>query len=125
MASLLDKQRDYSYVDPSLSFLQSNIASTYDTYSYAFSSFEAVKADAPLEYSYTSLNLFNECPFHYYIEKVLGLSIYEDNFKASLGTIFHGVLEKSLKAGFSFEKAWGEEVQDIDSKTPFSPKEKA
>lgn len=125
LASLLDKQRDYSYVDPSLSFLQSNIASTYDTYSYAFSSFEAVKADAPLEYSYTSLNLFNECPFHYYIEKVLGLSIYEDNFKASLGTIFHGVLEKSLKAGFSFEKAWGEEVQDIDSKTPFSPKEKA
>lgn len=53
--------------------------------------------------SYSSLNVYNECKFKYYIERILKLNIYEDTFYTALGSTFHEVLEHAFKEGFDFE----------------------
>lgn len=47
--------------------------------------------------SYSSMDSFYKCPFRYYLSHVLKLDIYEEKFEAYIGSMFHYVLEKSLK----------------------------
>ena len=43
--------------------------------------------------SYTSMEKYNECPFRFYIENILKLNVYEENFAAIFGDVFHHILE--------------------------------
>ncbi len=47
--------------------------------------------------SYSSMNDYYKCSFKYYLSNVLKLNIFEDNFAAYIGSLFHYVLEKGLK----------------------------
>lgn len=46
--------------------------------------------------SYSSMNDYYKCAFKYYLSNVLKLNIFEDNFAAYIGSLFHYVLEKGL-----------------------------
>lgn len=47
--------------------------------------------------SYSSMDSYYKCPFRYYLSHILKLDIYEERFEAYIGSLFHYVLEKSLK----------------------------
>ena len=42
------------------------------------------------------MNDYYKCSFKYYLSNILKLNIYEDNFAAYIGSMFHYVLEKGL-----------------------------
>ena len=43
------------------------------------------------------MDSYYKCPFRYYLSHILKLDIYEERFEAYIGSLFHYVLEKSLK----------------------------
>lgn len=47
--------------------------------------------------AYTSMEMYNECAFKYYVNKILRIDQYEETFKTILGTIAHHILELSLE----------------------------
>ncbi len=49
-----------------------------------------------LSLSYSSLNNYNRCPFRYYLESILQIDPFVDNFATYIGSLFHDVLEKCL-----------------------------
>lgn len=123
--SLLDKERKYLYRDPTLSFLSKRSPIAYNSFDYSYRAFPCIEATAPRTYSYSSLKTFEECPFHYYLDHVLRVDEAEPRFSASLGTIFHSVLQHMFDEGFSFEETWRKAVDEERAKTPFSNKEEA
>jgi len=126
LSSLLDKKRKYLYEDCSLAFLASSQKClTYDTFSAIFAPFSSVDPSKPRAYSYSTLKTFVECPFHYYVDQVLRVDESEPGFKASLGNVFHAVLEQIFNQDFSFDSAWEKAIRQENLVHPFSPREAA
>lgn len=55
--------------------------------------------------SYSSMKKYRMCPFSYYLERILGITDYEENLGAKLGTFTHYMLEQSYSMEFSLEDA--------------------
>jgi len=102
LSSFLDNFIKTGNVTDELKLLYSNYLDIpYGKYS---NKFTGVKLSLFKEYiggefnlAYSSMDNFYKCPFKYYLSNVLNLNIYEDNFNAYIGSLFHYVLEKSLK----------------------------
>ncbi|MCI2111527.1 MAG: PD-(D/E)XK nuclease family protein [Bacilli bacterium] len=124
LCSLLDKKRKYLYEDPSLAYLAGSVTATYDTYRSGFTPFASVDPSAPRSYSYSALKSFLECPFRYYLERVLGLNDRAPSFASSLGNVFHAVMEAAIEPGFDFEASWAASVASEAASNPFSAMER-
>ena len=78
------------------------------------------KEEGSISLSYSTMKYYFECPFHYYAEKILDLSSYEDSIATRIGTYSHAILEDSYKDDFSFLdsslKHKEEGIKDIDIK---------
>lgn len=84
---------------------------TYGTYSNLFTKIDNsifLNSIDKLGLSYTSMNAYNECNFKYYINYILKLDPFQENFKTLVGNLFHYVLEKSEASNFCFENTWTE-----------------
>lgn len=66
--------------------------------------------------SYSSMNNYYLCGFRYYIANLLKLDIYEENFQAKIGTMYHYILSKSIEENFDFEKVYNSYVNNMDLK---------
>ncbi|MCI1245128.1 MAG: PD-(D/E)XK nuclease family protein [Bacilli bacterium] len=124
LCSLLDRKRKYLYEDPALAYLAGGVTATYDTYRSGFTPFASVDPSAPRSYSYSALKSFVECPFRYYLERVLGLNDRASSFTSSLGNLFHAVMEAAIEPGFDFEASWAESVASEAASNPFSAMER-
>jgi hypothetical protein len=69
----------------------------YKEFDHSFKNTELVKNDEELKVSYSSIELYNECPFAYYVSNILKADAFEGNFFTSLGQVFHALLEESVK----------------------------
>lgn len=62
-----------------------------------------------LRLSYSSMNIYYQCPFRFYLEKILKLDDFESSFAIKIGNIFHDVLSQIYRNDFnlddSYEKA--------------------
>ena len=47
--------------------------------------------------SYTQINEYNKCPFQYFVKRVLKANIFENSFESNLGSLYHKILEDSLR----------------------------
>lgn len=72
--------------------------------------------------SYSSLDNYNKCNFKYYLENILKISIYEDTFMASIGTIFHEVLSKMNDENFDLKISYKKAIEKLNKE--FTIKEK-
>lgn len=107
LASKLDNLIKYGIKTEDLNLLYSNYDIDYAIYN---NSYHKIKKENLNKYlnnklnlSYTKLENYNECAFKYYLSYILNLNIYEDNFAAILGTVFHDVLEKGLKENINID----------------------
>ena len=124
-AALLDRRRDELFVDPRLSSYMAASPIAYRTYSYAFTPFPLVAADAPMKYSYSGLTRFYECAFAFYLSRFLDLKDDEANFTAKLGSVYHEVLQHLYDGSFDFESAWAAAVADVAAQEGgFTPKDR-
>lgn len=77
----------------------------YKTYDHSFKMFEKVKnLDSKLSISYSSIDLYNQCPFSYYCNYILKLNEFESRFNVELGNYFHSILENSYDKEIDVEK---------------------
>ncbi len=100
-AQSLDLLYKYNSISPNLSLYSHNMDIKYREYNNEFKGIdnilfrEALKHELTL--AYTSMEMYNECAFKYYLSKIMKIDIYEENFKAIMGTIVHHILELALK----------------------------
>lgn len=120
----LDNLIKYNIKDKELETLYSNYEIPYNTYN---NKFTKINKNTLLEYidnklllSYSSMDNYYHCAFKYYINNILKLNPYEETFYTKIGSLFHHVLEKSLKNNEDYKKYWDEYINTLT----LSPKEK-
>lgn len=69
----------------------------YKEYDHHFKSGNFAKNDEEMRLSFTQIDNFYNCPFKYYVQKILHVDDFETTFFINLGVLFHNVLEDSLK----------------------------
>lgn len=72
--------------------------------------------------SYSSMNIYYQCGFRYYLSNILKLNIFEETFYTVLGNLFHYILSIAFKREIDLKK----EYQNYISKCtyPFNSREK-
>ena len=120
----LDNLIKFNIKDDTLETLYSNYEIPYNTYD---NKYTKINKNNLLEYidnklllSYSSLDNYYHCGFKYYINNILKLNPYEETFYTIIGSLFHYVLEKTLRNNEDYKKHWDEYV----SKLTLSNKEK-
>ena len=64
-----------------------------------FETFDALKNQPDVDFSYTSIDTYYSCPFYYYLKYILNLEDYEERFNTELGKKLHTALEKHVNEG--------------------------
>ncbi len=116
----LDREDKYHIRHPHLTSLQNQLTIPYRQYDHRFSGVDAIRPEDPIEFSYTSLNEFYECQFKYYLDRVLGLDPFTENFYTRFGQLAHALLEARYSSDFDFETVFEKEARKRD----FSKKER-
>lgn len=75
----------------------------YMLFDHSFSGVNANLADKDLFLSFTQINEYNECPFQYFVKRILKANIFEEKFNTSLGILYHKILEDSITKDVSKE----------------------
>ena len=126
LATLLDEYYKYGSTSPLLLSLKSTYNIPYNTYSNKFRGIDNLTfkkyINNKLVLSYSSLDKYYRCPFSYYVGNILKLNIYEETFFQLVGTLFHSILEKFMKANLSYDDLWNQEVIALNHE--FNSKEK-
>lgn len=127
LASMLDDYYKYNIIDENLSLYYNSFSTNYKKYDNKFSGIDKkdlknyLKGDLTL--SYTDMEEYNECSFRYYLNKVLRLNIFDNNFKATIGSITHHILElgltKDINIEFEIMKYIKEKEIELNSKEMF------
>lgn len=91
----------------------------YKDYQNQFQGSKLFHEDSNLEHSYSSLKLYAQCPYHYYLEKCLKLDPFEGNFYTKFGTLAHSTLEHNYEENADFDQIFSE----LKSQTEWDEKE--
>ena len=65
--------------------------------------------------SYSSLDIFNRCPFRFYLANILKLKNNESTFFQNIGTFYHHLLEQFYKPNFNFKELVLEEEANFQN----------
>ena len=124
LAKKLDYFLKYGAKDASLELLNSNISSiNYQDYDnkYKLLTYDLVETKS-YNLSYSSMDNYYKCPFRYYLANILNLDIFEDNFAAYLGSLFHYVLQFNIKDNIDIDtliSRFIKEHQELNAKETF------
>lgn len=118
MSKYFDSYIKYGEKDLDLELLNSNYPrNNYRTYDNKFTGLDKIHENLTL--SYSSIDNYYKCAFRYYVNSVLKLNIYEENFMNYIGSLFHYALSK--KEENSLEVSWEEFIDK--NKRQFNNKE--
>lgn len=92
----------------------------YFAYDNSFTGADVIKKNQDQIYAYSNVKTYNECPFKYYLNRVLRIDPFETNFAIKIGNVSHHIFEKQFEDDFDFEKEWEAALLNDD----FSAKEK-
>lgn len=97
LIKIKDLYAKYKIVSPYKESMEQHLDIAYKTYDNQFKPFHIYDDNTYLKHSYSSLNTYINCPFSYYLQRVLKIDPFKDTFNTKLGNIFHKVLELGLK----------------------------
>lgn len=107
---MLDKYSLYgekaNYLDELLSTYNISYATYDNTFTGVNQDTYLKHLDYPLKLSYTKLNTYNQCSFKYYLDYVLKLNTYEEEFYQYIGNMFHKILSVCHNKDFDLEKEY-------------------
>ena len=93
-----------------LLYCDEEIQNRYKTYHHEFNGVQANQLMIPKNtWSLTALERFNNCPFKFYIDKLIPLP--SDMHNAFRGTLMHKVFEKILHKDYDFEESFQEGIE--------------
>lgn len=105
----LDSYLKYGEIDNNLGMLFNNYKdNNYLKYDNKFTGVNTNYDELTL--SYSSVDNYFKCAFKYYVNSILKLNIYEDNFTAYIGSLFHFILSK--KEDNDLELMWKKFIDD-------------
>lgn len=101
-AKYIDKKMKYDIIDENLHYLESVFSQApYRTYENQFDGIDHSTLEDYLKnkfsLSYTALDLFYNCPFAFYVEKILRIRRTTNKTALFIGNLYHAVLETYLK----------------------------
>lgn len=99
-ACILDDLYKYNTVNENLGIYQNTLEIPYNTYNNEFTGISkeliSKKLNHDITLSYTNMEMYQECAFHYYVSKILHLDIFEETFKTIIGNVMHHILELGI-----------------------------
>lgn len=99
-AIALDNLYKYNIIDDKIALYQNSLSIPYFTYDNQFKGIKKElilnKLNNNLTLSYTNMEMYQECAFHYYVSKILHLDIFLETFKTIIGTVMHHILELGI-----------------------------
>lgn len=121
----LDNLYKYNDEGKYLKMYQKNLNIPYKEYNNTY--FKVDKAllkdslESGITLSYTSLEMYNECSFKYFLNSIMKLNIFENTFKIVVGKIVHHILEIGLDKKIDIDLEISKFIKDLDFS--FGPKE--
>lgn len=121
----LDNLYKYNDEGKYLKMYQKNLNIPYKEYNNTY--FKVDKAllkdslESGITLSYTSLEMYNECSFKYFLNNIMKLNIFENTFKIVVGKIVHHILEIGLDKKIDIDLEISNFIKDLDFS--FGPKE--
>lgn len=121
----LDNLYKYNDEGKYLKMYQKNLNIPYKEYNNTY--FKVDKAllkdslESGITLSYTSLEMYNECSFKYFLNSIMKLNIFENTFKIVVGKIVHHILEIGLDKKIDIDLEISNFIKDLDFS--FGPKE--
>ena len=101
LASKLDKLIKFNEKDDNLVILNSNYDIPYKKYNHKFKSINKDSLikfiNGKINFSYTNIEKFYECPFKFYLKSILRIDEFDDTLDTLIGNAFHHTLEVVLK----------------------------
>ncbi len=103
LARDIDEFSKYGVVSARLPVLYAHYVSSFEYQSYCnqFTGIDKQKLESYLHHklllSYSTIDNFYRCGFRYYVGNILKLSIYEDTFMTTLGSLFHYILSLAFE----------------------------
>ena len=114
----LDNLIKYNVKDNELEVLYENYEIPYNTYDNKYTKIDKKELlkfmDDKLLLSYSSMDNYYHCSFKYYINNILKLNPYEESIHTMIGSLFHYVLEKTLKNNDFYKKYWDEYINNFN-----------
>ncbi len=102
----LDLEKNYSEITNELIALDKISNVEYSTYKNDFTGASVFDDKQKMEYSYSQINTYYQCPFSYYVGRVLGIDPFEGNFNTEFGKVAHSIFEHHHDKNFDFDKAY-------------------
>ena len=102
VASYLDLKNDFGIDSVFVDALDSS-SFRYKDFDHNFKYSPIFTNDKNMEISFSLIDDYLHCPFKYFVKRICGAQVFEDNFYSKLGTLLHNVLEDSLKKDVSKE----------------------
>ena len=102
VASYLDLKSDYGIDSKYINALDST-SFRYKEYDHNFKYSPVFVNESNMEISFSLIDDYLHCPFKYFVKRICGAQVFEDNFYSKLGTLLHNVLEDSLKKNVTKE----------------------
>lgn len=90
----IDNYIKYGTKDNDFDVLYNNFKVNYNSYDNSYKLINRVMDK--LNLSYSKMQVYNKCAFRYYLNEILKLDIFEENFSTIIGSMVHYVLEKCL-----------------------------
>lgn len=110
LGQYLDNYYKYGEKPDLLFTLNNNYQIQYNTYNNQFTNLNLNSyqkyLNNNLTLSYTSLNTYNLCAFKYYINYILKLNPFVDNFSILIGNLFHYIFSVMYQEDFDFDYEW-------------------
>ena len=114
MAKVFDNYHNFSFESEYLTSCNKEDIN-YKTYDHRFKNFDYYN-DKEINIAFTSMKEYIECPFKYYLKKVLNADSFESTVNIKIGNIFHHLLEKKFK-GLTYS------IKDEMKKEDLTPRE--
>ncbi len=74
----------------------------YKTFNHQFQPFSSF-CMPDFNLSYTTINAYNKCHFSYFVDKILKVGAFEENFSTKLGILYHKILEETFQKQVLFQ----------------------
>lgn len=114
------KDLDYLYKEKGKDYYKVNgiIDIDFNTYDNSYTNkVKTYNKDSEIRLSTTSLDLYSQCAFHYYLEHVLKVDEIEGTFPSYIGNIAHHIFEHMREENFDFDKEFDAKTIDLPLKT--------
>ena len=114
----LDNLYKYNDEGKYLKMYQKNLNIPYKEYNNTY--FKVDKAllkdslESGITLSYTTLEMYNECSFKYYLNSIMKLNIFENTFKIVVGKIVHHILEIGLDKRIDIDLEISKFIKNLD-----------